>query len=224
VHVLETVGYPAIFVVAMLEAICIPFPSEITFGFTAALAAQGKGGFHLAAVILVGIAGEVCGSIIAYLIGKKAGRPAVDRWGKYVLLTHSDLDRADAFMARRGMVAVAVGRVVPLLRAFVSLAAGIGEMPFARFVVATVIGTSVYVTGVACIGYALGDSWHRIVRGFTVAGALAAVAAAVVVAVAIYHRWQHVRRDQEARQAAQAQAQAQAQPEATGTGHGDATS
>jgi membrane protein DedA with SNARE-associated domain len=201
VHVLETVGYPAIFLLALLETICIPFPSEITFGFTAALAAQGKDGFHLVPVILVGIAGEITGSIIAYLIGKKAGRPVVDRWGKYVLLTHRDLDRADAFMARRGMLTVAIGRMVPLLRAFVSLAAGIGEMPFGRFVVATTIGTSVYVTGVACAGYALGASWHRLVKGFTVAGAIAAAVAVVVVAIAIYHRWQHVRREQEARAA-----------------------
>lgn len=199
-HWLETVGYPAIFFLALVETICIPFPSEITFGYTAALAAQGQDGFSLLWVIVIGVLGEVCGSVVAYFIGKKGGRPAVDRWGKYVLLTHRDLDRADAFMARRGMLAVAVGRMLPLLRAFVSLAAGIGEMPFWRFLGATAIGTTVYVTAVASAGYALGASWHRIVKGFTVAGVVVLVVVVIIGAFAFYHRIRQVREEQRERQ------------------------
>jgi membrane protein DedA with SNARE-associated domain len=218
VHWLQTVGYPAIFFLALVETIAIPFPSEITFGFTAALAAQGKDGFHLVPVIIIGILGEVCGSVIAYFIGKKAGRPAVDRWGKYILLTHKDLDRADAFMARRGMLTVTIGRVLPLLRAFVSLAAGIGEMPFVRFLIATTVGTTVYVSAVAGAGYALGASWHRIVKGFTVAGVVVLVAVVIVGALGFYHRLQHVRRELRAQQEGAAPAQAQAQAQGSGSG------
>lgn len=192
-HLLQTVGYPAIFLVAVLEAMCVPFPSEVTFGFTAALAAQGKDGFSLPWVIVVGVIGEVCGSIIAYVIGRTGGRAAVDRWGKYVLLTHKDLDRADVYMARRGVLTVVIGRMLPILRAFVSLVAGIGEMPVVRFVLATTVGTVLYGVAAASLGYALGASWHRIVRGFTLAGVVALVLVAAVVVLAVYHRWRAVK-------------------------------
>jgi membrane protein DedA with SNARE-associated domain len=209
VHFLETYGYLAIFLLALVEAICIPFPSEVTFGYPAALAAQGHDGFHLWSVIVVGVAGEICGSMIAYVIGDRGGRPAVDRWGKYVLLSHRDLDRAHGFLEKRGAPAVAIGRMLPVLRAFVSLVAGIAEMPFGRFVIATSIGTAIYGTAVASVGYALGANWHRIVKGFTLAGVAVAVVVAGVVALGIYHRWRQLRHERE--QLAQGQAQQQPQ-------------
>ncbi len=204
-HLLESVGYPAIFFLALVEAICIPFPSEITFGYPAALAAQGHDGFTLWAVIVVGVAGEICGSIIAYFIGLKGGRPAVERWGKYVLLTQRDLDRAHGFLERRGAPAVAIGRMIPLLRAFVSLVAGIAEMPLGRFVVATSIGTAIYGSAVAGAGYALGANWHRLVKGFTLAGVVAGVLVAGVIALGVYHRWRQLRHEREQQEQKQAQ-------------------
>jgi membrane protein DedA with SNARE-associated domain len=191
-HALESVGYPAIFLLAMIEAICIPFPSEVTFGFTAALAAQHEAGLTLAGVILVGVAGEIVGSVIAYWIGRTGGRAVVDRWGKYVLLTHHDLDRADEFMARRGAPAVIIGRMIPLLRAFISLVAGIGEMPFWRFLASTAIGTAIYCTAISLIGYALGDNWHKIQKGFTYASVVVLVVIVAAVAFALWHRWRRV--------------------------------
>src|SRR5580700_1266081 len=101
-HFLEHTGYAAIFLIALIEAVCIPFPSEITFGFTAALAAEHRYGFTLGPVIAVAVVGEICGSVIAYFIGRSGGRALIDRYGKYVLLSHMDLDRADQFMSKRG--------------------------------------------------------------------------------------------------------------------------
>ncbi|HUC04442.1 MAG TPA: DedA family protein [Acidimicrobiales bacterium] len=187
-HFLEHWGYTAIFFVALVEAICIPFPSEITYGFTAALAAQHKYGFSVVAVVVLAVVGEVVGCVIAYVIGKSGGRTVIDRWGKYVLLTHKDLDRADRFMARRGTLAVFFGRFIPLVRAVISLVAGIGEMPFRRFLASTAAATAIYGVVLGIVGYQLGASWHKIVKGFTDAGFVALALVVVIVAAGIVHR------------------------------------
>lgn len=184
-------GYPAIFVVAFIEAICIPFPSEITFGFTGALAAEGH--LSLAAVIAVGVAGEFLGSLAAYVIGRTGGRALVERHGKYVLLSGGDVDRATAFMARVGAPAVLIGRMVPLLRAFISLVAGIGEVPPVRFALSSFVGTAIYGSALASIGYALGTGWHRIVKGFTAASIVVVAMIVLALAVAVWHRWRTLR-------------------------------
>jgi membrane protein DedA with SNARE-associated domain len=186
-HFLQSWGYPAIFILALVEAICIPFPSEITFGFAGALAAEGH--FALAGVIGIGLAGEFLGSMIGYAIGRTGGRALVDRYGKYVLISGSDLDRAHRFLAKRGDPAVAVGRVLPLVRTFVSVVAGIGEMAVVPFAIFTLIGTAVYSSAVAGAGYGLGSGWHKLVKGFTAASFVVLGLAVLAVAVFLWHRW-----------------------------------
>jgi membrane protein DedA with SNARE-associated domain len=195
-HLLLHWGYPAIFLVALIEAICIPFPSEITFGFTGALAAEGH--LSLAAVIVVGVSGEFVGSLIAYVIGRTGGRALVERHGKYVLLSGRDVDRATAFMNRVGAPAVLVGRMVPLLRAFISLVAGIGEMPPVGFALSSFVGTALYGSALASIGYALGTGWHRIVKGFTDASLVVVALVVVALAFAVWHRWRSLRDERRA--------------------------
>jgi|SRR5580700_5013854 membrane protein DedA with SNARE-associated domain len=186
-HFLQSWGYAAVFVLALVEAICIPFPSEITFGFAGALAAEGH--FSLAAVIGIGIAGEFIGSLIGYTIGRTGGRAIVDRYGKYVLISSHDLERAQGFLRRRGDPAVAVGRVLPFVRTFVSLVAGIGEMSPVPFAIFSLIGTAVYSAAVASAGYGLGSGWHSLVRGFTAAGFVLLGLAVVAIALFLWHRW-----------------------------------
>lgn len=190
-HFLQSWGYAAIFVLALAEAICIPFPSEITFGFGGALA--GEGHLALAGVILLGILGEFVGSMIGYGIGRAGGRPLVERYGKFVLVAPSDLDRAHRFLSSRGEWSVALGRALPLVRTFVSLVAGIGEMALAPFAVFSLIGTAVYSAAVASAGYALGARWHQLVKGFTDAGLVLLGLALAAVAVFLWHRWRVVR-------------------------------
>jgi membrane protein DedA with SNARE-associated domain len=197
-HFLEHWGYAAIFVVAVLEAICIPFPSEITFGFTAALVAEHKYSFHLAPVIIVAVVGEIVGCVIAYWIGRRGGRALVDRWGKYVLLSHRDLDRADRFMEKRGVLAVFFGRFIPVIRAVISLVAGVGEMAFNRFLVSTVAATAIYGTVVAIIGYQLGENFHKIEKGFTYAGLLVALVVVVAIVFGVSHRLRALRAERDA--------------------------
>ncbi|MGH9043987.1 MAG: DedA family protein [Acidimicrobiales bacterium] len=167
-HFLQNWGYAAIFVLALLEAICIPFPSEITFGFAGALAAEGH--FALLAVIVVGLIGEFTGSLIGFAFGRTGGRTLVDRYGKYLLVSSTDLDRAQSFLARRGDPAVAIGRLLPLVRTFVSLIAGVGGMRFGPFALFTLLGTAVYCAAVSAAGYGLGSGWHSLVNGFADAG------------------------------------------------------
>jgi len=190
-HFLQNWGYPAVFVLALVEAMCIPFPSEVTFGFAGALAAEGH--FNLAGVIAVGLAGEFLGSMIGYAVGRTGGRALVDRYGKYVFISGSDLDRAHRFMKRRGDPAVAVGRMLPLVRAFVSLVAGIGEMAVVPFAIFTLIGTAVYAAAIASAGYGLGSGWHKLVKGFTAASFVLLGLAVVAIAVFMWHRWRAVK-------------------------------
>jgi membrane protein DedA with SNARE-associated domain len=191
-HFLQSSGYAAIFLLALAEATCIPFPSEITFGFGGALAAEGH--FSLAGVILLGILGEFVGSMIGYGLGRAGGRPLVERYGKYILVAPADLDRAHGFLASRGDWSVALGRALPLVRTFVSIVAGIGEMAVAPFALFTLIGTAVYSAAVAGAGYALGSSWHQLVKGFTDAGFVLLGLAVVALAVFVWHRWHVLKR------------------------------
>jgi len=183
---LTDAGYPAVFALALLEACCIPFPSEITFGYTGYLASQGH--YNVVVLIIVGVFGEICGMFVAYFLGKKGGRPAVDRFGKYVLLTHHDLDRADDFMARHGDPAMLFGRMIPLLRAFISLVAGIGEMPLGPFAIFGSIGTVLYCTALTLAGYFLGSEWTKLTKGFTYAGYVVVAAVVILGGLGLYHR------------------------------------
>jgi membrane protein DedA with SNARE-associated domain len=197
-HFLLSWGYVAIFVLTVAEAACIPIPSELTLGLGGALASGQVLSTHdhslgLAWVIVVGVAGELVGSSIAYVVGRTGGRALVDRFGKYVLLSHKDLDRAEAWFSRRGPSAVLVGRVVPVVRTFISFPAGVAEMPIVPFAVFTFIGVTVWVGVLAGIGYSLGSSYHSMVHAFSDASYVFAVLAVFGIALALRHRLKAVR-------------------------------
>lgn len=197
-HFLDQYGYAAIFFVALVEAVCIPFPSELTFGLSAALIAEGKvHGISLVGLIVLGVVGEICGCVAAYAIGRSGGRALIDRYGKYVLLTHADLDRTDRFMARRGSLSVFFGRFIPLVRAEISLVAGIGEMPFRRFLLSTALATALYGTALALIGHAVGNSWHHVAKVFTYAGVVVIVLVVLVVVLGVVHRVRALRAERD---------------------------
>jgi membrane protein DedA with SNARE-associated domain len=131
-----------------------------------------------------------------YLIGYFGGRPLVDRVGKYVLLTHRDLDRAEAWFARRGEPVVLFGRFIPLLRSFVSFAAGLGEMAIAKFILFTVVGCAVWCAALSTIGYELGKPYRHVLNGFSDAGYALAVVFVLAVVVFFLHRLRVVRAEE----------------------------
>ncbi len=186
-HFISTYGYAAIFLLSVLQSICIPTSSELTLGFAGVLAAQGK--LNLFAVIAVAVAGEVIGAYIAWFIGRYAGRGFVDRYGRYVLLTHHDLDRAEAWYDRHGAWGVFVGRIVPVIRNFVALPAGVAEYPLVPFGILTFLGSLLWLTTMALIGYGVGSSYQHVMKGFNYAGYLIGAAAVIAIAFLIAHRY-----------------------------------
>lgn len=186
-HLVSTAGYGAIFLLCVLQSCCIPTSSELTLGFAGVLAAQGR--LSLPAVIAVGVLGEVVGAYIAWMVGRYAGRAAVDRFGRYILLSHRDLDRAEAWYGRHGRFGVLGSRLLPVLRNFVALPAGIAEVPLVRFGVLTAAGSLVWDGAWAAIGYGVGAHWHSIAKGVGDAGYVLAVVAVGAVAFGAYHRY-----------------------------------
>ncbi len=192
-HFLDHWGYLAVFVTTFVSSMGIPVGSEIAIAYGGVLAsgavtAPGDHHLTLALVILVAIVGEVTGSFAGYAIGYFGGRTLVDRVGRYVLLTHRDLDRAEAWFRRRGGLFALFGRFIPLLRSFVSFAAGLGEMRIVPFLAATVVGCGIWCATLASLGYSLGSSWHHVLQRFSYAGYAAAALVVVVVALAMGHR------------------------------------
>src|ERR1700689_3554693 len=178
-HFLETWGYLAVFGLSFISSMGLPVGAEVAIIYGGVLASgqipHEPHHLSLVVVILVAVLAEVLGSIAGYLIGYFGGRPLVDRLGKYVLLTHRDLDRAEAWFARRGEPVVLFGRFIPLLRSFVSFAAGLGEMAFAKFTLFTVIGCAIWCTALTCLGYSLGSTYNHVLKGFSYAGYVFAV-------------------------------------------------
>ncbi len=198
-HFLETWGYLAVFVLSFVSAMGLPVGAEVALIYGGVLASgqipNQPHHLSLIAVIVVAVVAELAGSLAGYLIGYFGGRTLVDRVGKYVLLTHRDLDRADAWFARRGEPVVLFGRFIPLLRSFVSFAAGLGEMAIAKFVVFTVIGCAIWCTALTSLGYSLGSSYSHVLKGFNDAGYVLLALAVVAVVVLFVHRLRIVREE-----------------------------
>lgn len=186
-------GYFALFLLTVAESACIPIPSEVTLAYAGYLASTGR--LEVAAVIVVATAGSLVGSYLGYAIGRFGGRPLVDRIGKYALLTQSDINRSEHWFAKHGEPAVFFGRVIPVIRTFISLPAGWAEMSLGRFSVATLAGSAIWCTALTLIGYEVGGTWDKATKGFSWAGYVAAAIVAVAFVAFIIHRYTVVRRE-----------------------------
>lgn len=187
--------YVALILFGFLEAACIPISSEITFGFAGVLAYQGH--INLASVIIIGSLAELAGSYASYFVGRLGGRPLVHRLGRYVLVTESDVARAERFLEGRGAWAIPVGRMLPFVRAFISIVAGLVRVPPVKFGVLSLIGTLLYATALASIGYELGGAWESVNKGLTVVGyILFALIVVAIVGFVLYRLRQFRREDQ----------------------------
>jgi membrane protein DedA with SNARE-associated domain len=192
---IESYGYLAIFVLMVLESACVPIPSEVTmlFGgaaanavFAASLPGQPRP-LNFLVVGLLGTVGNLSGSWIAYGVGRVGGRPLIERWGRYIFLRPHEIDRAEIWFAKHEAT-VFVSRLLPVIRTFISLPAGVAEMPFWRFTVYTFTGCLPWTFALAGIGYALGSRWT------TVEKYLRPVSIVVALALAVAVVWWLVRR------------------------------
>ena len=192
-HLIATYGYVAIFLLMVAESACIPVPSELimTFGGALAAGAVPGTGLNLAGVILAGTAGNVAGSYIAWAAGRYGGQPLLRRWGRRLGIREHDLDRATRWFDRYGPRAVLIGRLLPVVRTFISLPAGIAGMDPLRFGIYTTIGCIPWTAALAAAGYAVGKNWDSIVKGFH--GPTYVIAAVVVIGLAVAI-WRYLRR------------------------------
>src|SRR5216683_7049756 len=192
-HLIASYGYLAIFLLMVAESACIPVPSELTMTFGGALAAGAVAGTHLnlVLVIVAGVAGNVVGSYIAWAVGLYVGQAALRRWGKRLWIREHDIDRATVWFERNGPKAVLLGRLLPVVRTFISLPAGFAGMRPLRFGTYTTIGVIPWTAALAGAGYAVGANWQSISNGFK--GPTYIIAAIVVVALA-FLIVRHVRR------------------------------
>lgn len=192
-HFIATYGYLAVFLLMVAESACIPVPSELIMTFGGALAAGAVPGTYLSLVVVIvaGVAGNVVGSYIAWAVGRYGGQAALRRWGRRVWLREHDIERANRWFGRHGNMAVLFGRVLPVVRTFISLPAGFAGMPALRFGIYTAIGCIPWTAALAGAGYAVGANWQSIANGFH--GPTYIIAAVVVLAVVIA-LWRYLRK------------------------------
>ena len=151
-------GYLGVVILMAIESACIPLPSEIIMPFAGYLVATGR--FDLFVAATAGAVGCNVGSTLAYAVGWYGGRPLVERWGRYILMSKRDLDLAERFFRRFGGLAVFFGRLLPVVRTFIALPAGIARMPMLRFQIYTFLGSWPWCLGLAYAGMVLGERWN----------------------------------------------------------------
>ena len=153
-------GYGGIVLLMAIESACIPLPSEIIMPFSGYLVSTGEMSLWL--VGLAGAIGCVLGSIVAYYAGAWGGRPFIEKYGKYILISHHDLNLADRWFQRHGDITIFVGRLLPVIRTFIAFPAGIARMNLWRFNLYTFVGSYLWSLGLAWIGMKLGEHWNTL--------------------------------------------------------------
>lgn len=185
-HFVTDYVYIGVLVLMLLESACIPIPSEVTMLVAGFVVQKGDASFAL--VVALGVLGNLVGSLLAYGVGRVGGPPLISRYGRYVLLREHDVDRAHRWFERYGQPAVFFSRLLPVLRTFISLPAGIVEMPLGRFIVYTAVGCVPWVAALTWAGYLLGNRWETIVRYFTWASIVIALAVVALVVRGLLRR------------------------------------
>ena len=155
VALINTAGYWGILLLMTLESMVFPVPSEAVMPPAGLLVAQGQ--FDFVFVIIIATLGSLIGSTLSYLIGKYGGRPLIDKYGKYVLLNHEDLNKSDSFFKKYGDITIFVSRFIPVIRHLISIPAGIGQMKFWKFTIYTVIGAGLWNSFLLYIGWRWGQ-------------------------------------------------------------------
>lgn len=159
VATISTLGYSGVVLLMAIESACIPLPSEIIMPFSGYLVSTGE--LNLWGVAVAGAVGCVLGSLVAYWIGMYGGRPFIEKYGRYILLSRHDLDIADRWFAKHGEIIVFVSRLLPAIRTFIAFPAGVARMNLTRFVIYTFAGSLPWCLGLAYVGQKLGEQWDK---------------------------------------------------------------
>jgi len=177
-------GYLGVFVAMTLESACIPIPSEVIMPFAGFAVFEGK--MTLWGITIVGVLGNLTGSLISYYVGLKGGRPLLEKYGKYIFISHTSLDRADRWFERYGHEAVFISRFLPGIRTFISLPAGIAEMDVKKFSIYTLAGSLPWAFALGYMGVLLGPQWDTIKSYFHILDIIVVIAIILVVIYLVY--------------------------------------
>ena len=191
VATISTLGYAGVALLMAIESACIPLPSEIIMPFSGYLVYKGQ--FNLWWVGVAGAVGCVVGSWVAYYAGLYGGRPFIEKYGRYVLLSRHDLDLADRWFARYGEVIVFASRLLPVVRTFIAFPAGIARMNMTRFTVYTFLGSLPWCLSLAYVGQVLGEQWDKNDTLKTWFHRFDFLIGAVILAGAVWWVWRHVK-------------------------------
>jgi membrane protein DedA with SNARE-associated domain len=186
---IATTGYAGITLLMAIESACIPLPSELIMPFAGYLVYTGKMNLFWAAT--AGAIGCNLGSLVAYEIGYYGGRPLVEKYGRWILMGRRELDWADRFFHSRGELAVVIARMLPVIRTFIALPAGVARMPRVKFHIYTFIGSWPWCFGLAYLGMKLGENWRSLGKYFHQFDAIIGVLLLAAIAWFVWSHWQH---------------------------------
>jgi membrane protein DedA with SNARE-associated domain len=195
--VISAMGYGGIVLLMAIESACIPLPSEIIMPFAGYLVFRGE--MSLQGAAIAGAVGCVVGSIPAYYLGMYGGRPLIERFGRYLLVSRRELDLADRLFQRHGQWVVLAGRLLPVVRTFIAFPAGVSRMPMGRFIVYTLVGSYPWCLALAWAGMKLGQAWHTDPRFRAVYQRFETVIVVALVVAVVWFVWHKVREARRAR-------------------------
>jgi membrane protein DedA with SNARE-associated domain len=189
IAIISASGYLGVTLLMAIESACIPLPSEVIMPFSGYLVFTGQ--FKLWIVATAGAIGCNLGSVVAYEIGAYGGRPLVERFGRYILLNKHDLETADRFFLRHGAIAIFIARLLPVVRTFIALPAGIARMPRGKFHLYTFLGSWPWCFVLAYIGMKLGQHWDTLGKYFHRFDAVIAVLLALGIFLFLRSHWKN---------------------------------
>jgi membrane protein DedA with SNARE-associated domain len=196
IHFISQLGYAGVFFLMFLESACIPIPSEVTMPFSGSLVVAGI--FNLWIVVLVGTLGNLAGSLTAYALGawgqEAVVRKVIVKYGKYVLISEHEYDQSERWFRNHGELIVLLSRVLPVLRTFISLPAGVAKMNMTRFIVYTSVGSFIWSLILTEIGVILGNNWNSLEVYFRKFDIVIVIIGVATVVWYIQHKLQHFRK------------------------------
>ena len=191
-YIYDLMQWPGVVALMALESACIPIPSELVMPLSGWMLIKGRSlpAIHTLVAGAYGALGCVIGSVIAYGVGMWGGRPLLEKYGRYILVSHRDLELADRWFDRYGSWSIFLSRLLPVVRTFISLPAGVARMHFIKFLIYTFVGSLIWCTGLAYGGYYLGEHWEQIrttMRPFD------PLIIAVIIAFIAFYVYRHIK-------------------------------
>ena len=191
VATISRLGYAGIVLLMAIESACIPLPSEIIMPFSGYLVSKGQ--FNLWAVGVAGAFGCVVGSLVAYWVGMYGGRPLIEKYGRYLLISRHDVDLADRWFDRFGEVIVFASRLLPVIRTFIAFPAGVARMSLKKFVIYTFAGSLPWCIGLAYVGQKLGEHWDKDPTLKTLFHRFDFIIGIILVVAVAWWVWRHIK-------------------------------